>query len=264
MKIGFIGTGNMGGAILRGYVAGNPAMAKSIYAYDASASTLNQVVADTGVNSCSGAKEVAKEAELLLLAVKPDKFVKVLTGVKEELKKEQLIVSIVSGISMEEIESIAGKEAKIIRVMPNTPAMVNEGMASLSRNGNVTDEELGEVAKIFDAVGISEELDEKLIPAVIAVSGSSPAYVYMFIEALADAAVKEGMPRSKAYRFAAQAVKGSAEMVLKTGRHPGELKDMVCSPGGNTIEAVRILEERGMRSAVMEAAHGAAVTTAMK
>lgn len=264
MKIGFIGTGNMGGAILRGYVASNQELAKSVYAYDAYEPTLDKVVADTGVNKCASANEVAKEAELLLLAIKPNMFVKVFTGVKDDLKKDQLIVSIVSGISIEEIEGIAGKDAKIVRVMPNTPAMVNEGMASLSRNGNITDGDLAEVAKIFDAVGESEELDEKLIPSVIAVSGSSPAYVYMFIEALADAAVKEGMPRNKAYKFAAQAVKGSAEMVLKTGRHPGDLKDMVCSPGGNTIEAVRILEERGMRSAVIEAAHGAATTVAMK
>lgn len=264
MKIGFIGTGNMGGAILRGFVKSNQEMAKNIYAYDAYGPTLDKVVADTGVNKCADANEVVKEAELLLLAVKPNMFGKVFSGVKDDLKKGQLIVSIVSGVSIEEIEAIAGKDAKIVRVMPNTPAMVNEGMASLSRNENITDEDMAEVAKIFDAVGESEELEEKLIPAVIAVSGSSPAYVYMFIEALADAAVKEGMPRSKAYKFAAQAVKGSAEMVLKTGRHPGDLKDMVCSPGGNTIEAVRILEERGMRSAVIEAAHGAAVTTAMK
>ena len=264
MKIGFIGAGNMGGAILRGYAKSDPSLAKEIYAFDPYEPTLDAVIEDTGANRCRDNHEVVKEAELLLLAVKPNMFMKVFGEVKDDLKKGQLIVSIVSGITIEEIESIAGKDAKIVRIMPNTPAMVNEGMASLSRNANVTDEDIKEVAKIFNAVGQCEELDEKLIPAVIAVSGSSPAYVYMFIEALADAAVKEGMPRAKAYKFAAQAVKGSAEMVLKTGRHPGDLKDMVCSPGGNTIEAVRILEERGMRSAVIEAAHGAAVTTAMK
>lgn len=264
MKIGFIGAGNMGGAILRGYVKSQPSLAKEVYAYDAYEQTLEAVVRDTGVNRCADNHQVVKEAQLLLVAVKPNMFMKVFGDVKEDLREDHLIVSIVSGVTIEEIESIAGKQARIIRVMPNTPAMVNEGMASLSRNANVTDQDMAEAMKIFNAVGQCQELDEKLIPAVIAVSGSSPAYVYMFIEALADAAVKEGMPRQKAYIFAAQAVKGSAEMVLKTGRHPGDLKDMVCSPGGNTIEAVRILEERGMRSAVIEAAHGAATTTAMK
>lgn len=264
MKIGFIGTGNMGGAILRGYVSSNPEFAKDVYAYDAYGPALDKVVEDTGVNKCASGNDVVKEVDLLLMAIKPNVFVKVFSALKDDLKKDQLIVSIVSGISIDEIEAIAGKDAKIVRVMPNTPAMVNEGMASLSRNSNITDEDIAEVAKIFNACGKCEELDEKLIPAVIAVSGSSPAYVYMFIEALADAAVKEGMPRDKAYKFAAQAVKGSAEMVLETGRHPGDLKDMVCSPGGNTIEAVRILEARGMRSAVIEAAHGAATTTAQK
>lgn len=137
--------------------------------------------------------------------------------------------------------------------MPNTPALVNEGMSALCPNKNIEDEELKIVKDIFDSFGKSEVVGEYLIDAVIGVSGSSPAYVFMFIEAMADAAVMAGMPRKQAYNFAAQSVLGSAKMVLESGKHPGELKDMVCSPAGTTIDAVKVLENEGMRSAVINA-----------
>lgn len=264
MKVGFIGTGNMGGSILRGYVAAEKGREKEVYAFDASETVLDKVVNETGVNKCASNADVVNNSELVLFAVKPIFFAKMFESIKDTVKKNQIFVSIVASVTIEELESFLGKDAKIVRVMPNTPAMVGMGMASLSRNSNITDEEMAVVKGIFDAVGKSEEVEERLIPAVTALSGSSPAYVYMFIEALADAGVEAGMPRDKAYKFAAQAVKGSAEMVLETGMHPGALKDMVCSPGGITIEAVRVLEAKGMRSAVFDGALAAANFDAQK
>ncbi|MCC6094909.1 MAG: pyrroline-5-carboxylate reductase, partial [Eubacterium sp.] len=146
-----------------------------------------------------------------------------------------------------------GKEVKLVRTMPNTPALVGEGMTALSPNERVTEDDLAVVEEIFQSFGRYAVVPEPMIDVVTGVSGSSPAYAFLFIEALADAAVHEGMPRGQAYTFAAQTLLGSAKMVLETGKHPGALKDMVCSPGGTTIEAVRVLEEKGFRSAVMDA-----------
>jgi len=264
MKVGFIGTGNMGGSILRGYAAANKGSEKDIFACDALEATLDKVVADTGCSRCGSNKEVVENSDVVLFAVKPIFFGKMYESIKDCISADKLYVSIVASTSIEELEEYLGKDKKIVRVMPNTPAMVGQGIASLSRNANVTDEDMAKAKALFDACGESEEVEERLIPAVTALSGSSPAYVFMFIEALADAGVEAGMFRDKAYKFAAQAVKGSAEMVLKTGLHPGILKDMVCSPGGITIEAVRILEAKGMRSAVFDAALAVANTNAQK
>ena len=172
--------------------------------------------------------------------------------IRDEVSTEQIIVTIAAGVSMEAAERQFGKEVKIVRVMPNTPALVGEGMSGLCCNEYVTEEEFDLVHKIFESFGKAEKITENLMDAVVGVSGSGPAYVYMFIEAMADAAVADGMPRAMAYELAAQTVYGSAKMVLETGKHPGELKDMVCSPAGTTIEAVRVLEEKGLRSAVIE------------
>lgn len=154
---------------------------------------------------------------------------------------------------MDRIRYLFGQEMKIVRTMPNTPAMVCEGMTAACYNEAVSEEEIQEVCKILDGFGKTELIPEHLMDAVVAVSGSSPAYIYMLIEAMADAAVAQGMQRAQAYRFASQAVLGSAKMVLETGKHPGELKDMVCSPGGTTIAAVMELEKTGFRSSIMEA-----------
>ena len=162
-------------------------------------------------------------------------------------------MTLAPGKTLEWLEEQFGKPVKIVRTMPNTPALVGEGMTAACPNQYVTQEEKEYILKILSAFGKVEVVPERLIDAVVAVSGSSPAYVFMLIEAMADAAVAEGMPRPQAYEFAAQAVYGSAKMVLETGKHPGELKDMVCSPAGTTIEAVRVLEKEGFRSSVMEA-----------
>ena len=180
-------------------------------------------------------------------------FASVIPEIKDEVNADALVISIAAGKTMMQIEQAFGRKLKLVRCMPNTPAMVGEGCSGVCRNELVSDEEMEICMKLLSSFGIAEEIPEKLIDAVGAVSGSSPAYVFMFIEAMADAAVAGGMPRQQAYKFAAQAVLGSAKMVLETGKHPGELKDMVCSPAGTTIQAVRVLEEKGMRSAVIEA-----------
>ena len=169
------------------------------------------------------------------------------------MQSHQIIVTIAPGQTIERLEHLFGKTLKLVRTMPNTPALVGEGITAVCKNKEVTEDELRYICKILEGFGKVEVVDEHLMDVVVSVSGSSPAYVFMFIEAMADAAVADGMPRKQAYEFAAQAVLGSAKMVLETGKHPGELKDMVCSPGGTTIEAVRVLEEKGLRSTIFEA-----------
>ena len=198
-------------------------------------------------------KEVAKQSDILVLSVKPQVYPAVIKEIRDEVSSEQIIVTIAAGVSMEAAERQFGKEVKIVRVMPNTPALVGEGMSGLCCNEYVTEEEFDLVHKIFESFGKAEKITENLMDAVVGVSGSGPAYVYMFIEALADSAVKYGIPRADAYKLVAQTVLGSAKMVLETGEHPGLLKDKVCSPGGTTIEGLAALEESGFRGAIIKA-----------
>ncbi|NLP29642.1 MAG: pyrroline-5-carboxylate reductase [Clostridiales bacterium] len=256
MKIGFIGTGNMGAAILKGYLSAKPDYEKNIYAYDKDDEKVNSLAKDLGIHVCQDIKSLVESCDIIILAVKPDILPSVVKQLYPAMDEKKILVSIAAGVSVEFIENLC--KAKIVRAMPNTPALLGHGMSALCRNDLVKDEEFNQVVDIFASIGLVEEVDQKLMDCVTGVSGSSPAYVYLFIEALADAAVAEGMPRNQAYIFAAQAVKGAAEMVLKTGVHPGELKDMVCSPGGTTIEAVQSLEKNGFRNAVIEAARKSA------
>ena len=190
----------------------------------------------------------------MFLAVKPVFFQEVIEEIRESVLEKTVIVSIAAGKSLSDLaESFGRPELKIIRCMPNTPALVLEGCTGICAGENVTEEELSAVEDLMNSFGKSSIIPERLMDAVVGVSGSSPAYVFLFIEALADGAVAAGMPRKQAYEFAAQAVLGSAKMVLETGLHPGELKDMVCSPGGTTIQAVKVLEEKGFRAAVLDA-----------
>ncbi len=258
MKIGFIGTGNMGTAIIKGYINKEESAAARIFAFDTDTRKLESLVKELNINGCKTTEELVKSSVLIMLSIKPNIYAKVLDEIKTYITDQHILVSMAAGISISYIESCVGKPVKIIRIMPNTPAMVNESMTAVCRNKSVTDQEFTEFYKMITSIGLAEVVEEKLIDAVIGVSGSSPAYVYMFIEAMADGAVLEGMPRSQAYKFAAQALIGSAKMVLETGMHPGELKDMVCSPGGATISAVKVLEENGFRSAVISAVIAAA------
>lgn len=252
-KIGFIGCGNMGKAILGGLIASSQVRPGQIWVYTPSPDNVAALHDQYGINAAASAQEVAQIADIVFGAVKPHIMVKVLSEVASSLNKESLVVSIAAGVTLEQLARALGHDRKIVRAMPNTPSLVNAGMTSVTPNALVTPEETAEILTIFRCFGEAELIAEPMIHPVVGVSGSAPAYVFMFIEAMADAAVLGGMPRAQAYKFAAQAVMGSAKMVLDTGKHPGELKDMVCSPGGTTIEAVRVLEDRGFRAAVIEA-----------
>ena len=252
-SIGFIGAGNMASAIIGGIVKSNLINPNKIIASALSDSTLERVSKSFGINTTKNSKEVVKNSDIVFVAVKPNVYDSVLEEVKDFITNDKIIVTIAAGKTIESVENIIGCDKKIVRTMPNTPALVNEGMTAICPNKNINDDELNEVLSIFNSFGKSEIVKESLIDAVIGVSGSSPAYVFMFIEALADGAVRAGMPRQQAYKFASQSVMGSAKMVLESEKHPGELKDMVCSPGGTTIEAVAILEESNMRSSIIKA-----------
>jgi len=252
-KIGFVGCGNMAQAIISGMVNSGLIAPANIWVYDRKAETNQALAQQLGVTAADSAENLAREVDILFGAVKPNVILKVLKDLAGQLKKEALVVSIAAGVTLDALAGVLGHDRKIVRVMPNTPALVNEGMTSVTPNVLVEQHETDEVVRIFSSFGKAAVVSEYLIHAVVGVSGSAPAYVFMFIEAMADAAVLGGMPRAQAYQFAAQAVKGAAQMVLETGQHPAELKDNVCSPGGTTIEAVKVLEEEGFRAAVIKA-----------
>lgn len=251
-KLGFIGAGNMAKAMMGGIIRNEIIPCEEIIASDAYAPSLASARESLNIETTESNLKVIEEAEVVVLAVKPQYYAAVINEVKDHIRENQIIVTIAPGQTLERLNSLFDRDVKIVRTMPNTPALVCEGITGVCHNDLVTKEELDYVCNILSGFGEVEVVGENLMDVVVSVSGSSPAYVYMFIEALADGAVADGMPRDKAYKFAAQAVMGSAKMVLDTGKHPGELKDMVCSPGGTTIEAVRVLEERGFRSAIIE------------
>jgi len=254
MKIGFIGLGNMATAIIGGVLKKGLASPADICGSARTTATCEKVNQILGIETCTDNKRIAAQSDLLVLAVKPIFFPEVMEEIRETVRPETVIISIAAGKTLSYIqEGFKNPAAKIVRCMPNTPALVGEGCTGVCANENVKPEELYGVLNLMRSFGVAEVVPERLMDTVVGVSGSSPAYVFMFIEAMADAAVAGGMPRKQAYQFAAQAVLGSAKMVLETGLHPGELKDMVCSPGGTTIEAVKVLEEKGMRGAVMDA-----------
>ena len=252
-KIGFIGCGNMGSAMVGGLIKSGFVDKKDLIVCTKTKGSAEKIQNIFNIEAVVDSKKVAKEAEVIILAVKPFMYENVIKGIKEELDKNKLIISIAAGITVNDMEDLIGKEFKIIRTMPNTPALVGKAMSAVCPNKNVSSEELELCKNIFESFGECVELEEKYFHGFIAVAGSSPAYVYMFIEAMADGAVKLGIPRKKAYKMAAQSVLGSAKMVLETGKHPGELKDAVCSPSGTTIEAVIELEKLGFRSSVIQA-----------
>lgn len=252
-QIGFIGCGNMGIAMIGGMINKNIVSPNQIICSDLNVSNLKNASDKYGITITTNNNEVANSADILILSIKPDLYASVINEIKEEIKSDVIVVTIAAGKSVKSTEDSFDTKLKVVRVMPNTPALVGEGMSALCPNEMVTEKDLEDVLNIFNSFGQSEIVSEKLMDVVTSVSGSSPAYVYMIIEAMADAAVLDGMPRNQAYKFAAQAVLGSAKMVLETGIHPGELKDMVCSPGGTTIEAVATLEEKGLRTAIISA-----------
>lgn len=252
MKLGFIGVGNMAGAIIGGIIKNGLIPPEEIIGSDISAVGREHVQNIYGIRVTPDNRKVAERADVLFLSVKPQYYSTVIAEIRHVITKNQLVITIAPGKTLSWLDEQFGKPVKIVRTMPNTPATVRQGMTAICPNDYVSKEELDYVISILQTIGETEVISENLIDAVVAVSGSSPAYVFIMIEAMADAAVAEGMPRAQAYKFAAQAVYGSAKMVLETEKHPGELKDMVCSPAGTTIEAVRILEQKGFRSALIE------------
>lgn len=253
MKLGFIGTGNMAGAIMGGIIKQGVFEAKEMIGSDIFESGRERIRQEYGIHVTADNKEVVRQADMVILSVKPQYYASTIAEIKDCVKENQMIITIAPGKTLAWLEEQFGRKVKIVRTMPNTPAMVGEGMTAACPNPYVTDKELEYTMGVLGAFGKVEIVPENLMDVVVSASGSSPAYVFMFIEAMADAAVADGMPRAQAYKFAAQTVYGSAKMVMETGRHPGDLKDMVCSPAGTTIEAVRILEKKGFRSAVIEA-----------
>lgn len=253
MKLGFIGTGNMASAIMGGIISQGVIKAEEIIGSDVSEVGRAKAKDMYGIHVTADNQEVVKVSDKVILSVKPQFYPSVIKEVKDCVKEGQIVITIAPGKTLEWLEEQFGKQVKLVRTMPNTPAMVGEGMTAVCANYYVSEAELDEVLQILGAFGKTEVVSEHLMDVVVSTSGSSPAYVFMMIEAMADAAVADGMARQQAYKFAAQAVLGSAKMVLEIGKHPGELKDMVCSPGGTTIEAVRVLEAKGFRSALIEA-----------
>ncbi|KAA0765885.1 pyrroline-5-carboxylate reductase [Bacillus sp. SH5-2] len=252
-QIGFIGCGNMGIAMIRRMINKNIVSPNQIICSDLNVSNLKSASDKYGITITTNNNEVANSADILILSIKPDLYSSVINQIKDQIKNNVIVVTIAAGKSIKSTENEFDRKLKVVRVMPNTPVLVGEGMSALSFNEMVIEKDIKEILNIFNIFGQTEVVNEKLMDVVTSISGSSPAYVYMFIEAMADAAVLDGMPRNQAYKFAAQAVLGSAKMVLETGIHPGELKDMVCSPGGTTIEAVATLEEKGLRTAIISA-----------
>lgn len=251
-NITFIGGGNMAGAIIRGLLASGLAEAGQITATAKSEQTCRSLAERYHIHTTQDNRAAASTADLLFLAVKPGLFPQVIAEIKNSVKSDALIISIAAGQSIAAIEDLFAAPIKLIRAMPNTPALVGEAMSALCANSQVTKSELAQAVSIFESFGKCRVIEESMMDAVIGVSGSSPAYVFLFLEAMADAAVADGIPRAAAYEFAAQSVLGAAKMMLETGLHPGVLKDQVCSPGGTTIEAVAVLEREGLRSAVIK------------
>lgn len=258
MKLGFIGLGNMACAIIGGILREGIAKPEEIIGSAKTEKTVRERGVQFGIETCTDNRRIAKEADVLVLAVKPQFFPEVIAEIRDVLNEDTLVISVAAGKTIPYMEEQFGckekaKMIKLVRSMPNTPALVAAGCTGFCVNENVNGEEKRLAEKLFSSFGKAIEVPERLMDTVGSVSGSSPAFVFMFIEALSDGAVAEGMSRAQALEFAAQAVYGSAKLVLESGMHPGELKDMVCSPGGTTIQGVRTLEKGGMRSTVMDA-----------
>ncbi len=248
--IGFIGTGNMAVPIIEGALKAGVLKPQEIL-LDRNRSRAQALHEKLGVSLCSGLNEMIADCDMLVMAVKPNIIPKVLKEAGDGLRGKA-VISIAAGWTADMLKN-AIQGSRILRVMPNTPALVGEGMTAMSKAHTLTAEEAELAERIFASFGRAVWVEEYMMEAVIGVSGSGPAYAFMFIEAMADGGVMKGLPRKAAQELAAQTLLGAAKMVLESGMHPGELKDMVCSPGGTTIEAVRALEARGFRGAVMEA-----------
>src|SRR5579859_2984708 len=257
LTIGFLGAGKMATALARGFIQAELVGPKDMIAADPVAAARKHFTDEMGVATTEANAVVAKTANVLILAVKPDQCSSVLAGLRGNFTGNQLLISIAAGVTLTKLEDALPAGTRVIRVMPNTPALVGAGASAFALGKSATAAD-GELAKtLFSAVGIAIQVKESLLDAVTGLSGSGPAYVYQFIEALSDGGVASGLPRDIATKLAAQTVTGAAQMVLQTGLHPGTLKDQVASPGGTTIEGLHELEKGKLRGTVISAVRAA-------
>jgi pyrroline-5-carboxylate reductase len=258
LKIGFLGAGKMATALAKGFVRAEMVSAKEVIAADPFDAARKNFTAETGAKTAAANLEVATAANVFILATKPDQVAAALAEISGAFTKKHLLISIAAGVTLAKLEAALPAGARVIRVMPNTPALVGAGASAfaLGKNATAADGELAK--KLLSAVGVAFQMKESLLDAVTGLSGSGPAYVYQFIEALSDGGVAAGLPRDIATKLAAQTVLGGAKMVLETGQHPGALKDQVTSPGGTTIEGVHELEKGRLRATVISAVRAAA------
>ncbi len=252
-KIGLIGTGNMGSALLAGWLSAKAAGAGDIRLYDPDGEKLRAATGRLKVKAAEDNADLTAWADVIVLAVKPQVMDDVLQEIAPAVTAKKLIISIAAGVTIERIEQGLGKEVPVVRVMPNTPALIGEGISALSFNVRVKGEGKKRALQLLDAVGETVEVPEKMIDAVTGLSGSGPAYIFVLLEALSDAGVRQGLPRETASRLALWTVRGASGMALQSGRHPGELKDMVTSPGGTTIAGLHALEKGKFRAALYNA-----------
>jgi len=247
-KIGFIGAGTMGRAIIRGLINSSFIDKKNIIASEVSEQLAGKVSEELEISVITDNIEIAKNSDVIILCAKPFAVKGILQQIKDFLSADKIIVSIAAGMDTGFIESVLEKEIPVIRVMPNTPALVGEGMTAVCRGKYATKEQAEFIVKLFSQVGRCIEIDEKYINAVTGISGSGPAFIYLIIEALADGGVKLGLPKKIAIELAAQTTLGAAKMVIETGKHPSVLKDEVTTPGGCTIAGLMVMEENKVRS----------------
>ena len=251
--IGFIGGGNMAEALIRGLVKGNHLPSSHVLVSGPRRERLDELHAKYAIETMIDNKALAERCDLVVLSVKPQILDKVLREIGDRLKSGTLVISIAAGVDTATIEEAVADGVRVVRAMPNTPALVGAGATAISAGKHASPEDLATARAMFDAVGITVELDESHLDAVTGLSGSGPAYIFLILEALADAGVKVGLARRNAQRLAAQTVMGSAKMLMDLDEHPGVLKDMVTSPGGTAIAGLHTLEEGGLRTTLINA-----------
>jgi pyrroline-5-carboxylate reductase len=256
-KIGVIGTGKMGTVLIDALISRNIAPAAAIIASDKDKEKLHEIKQCYGVHAAEDSGKLVKASDVIILAVKPQNMLELLAQISASITKAKLVISIAAGIPTHYIEGHAEGHIRVIRTMPNTPAVIGEGATALTRGKNATESDLLIAKHIFDAVGISVEVPEELMDAVTGLSGSGPAYVFLIIEALSDAGVHMGLSRDIAVKLAAQTLLGAAKLCLSSNKHLGELKDMVTSPAGTTIAGLKALEDGKLRAALMAAVESA-------
>ncbi len=254
--VGFIGAGAMGGALLKGMLEAGAAEAGNVYVSDPSTERRHEAAALIGDNAISDNRALTHKCRVVVLVVKPHLVPVVAADIADALTPDHLVVVIAAGVTMASLREALGTD-RLVRVMPNTPALVGAGASAYCTGSGATEEDAALVEEMLGAVGVCVQVEERQMDAVTGLSGSGPAYVYLAIEALSDGGVKMGLPRAVSTRLAAQTVLGAAKMVLETGLHPGQLKDQVTTPGGTTIEGLHALENAGLRRAFIDAVEAA-------